>query len=156
MEARERSAYAKRLGDAWMEGNIIAQVADARLAQAWIQLGRYRGYSAAAGVLEGLPDAVRPAEADVEDIRSKAADARDAGVAAITEAMTQLEKAHRAADNHWTMTAQAGAADQLLSLFGYPSYVEDAITAYRDALKGREDRPYTARIAAVLRELENR
>jgi len=155
-EAKERSACAKRLEDAWMEGHMIAQVADARLAGAWIQLGRYRAYALTAEVLEAMPASIRPKEADLEDLRSKVTDAHDTGVEAITDAMTQLEKAHREADSHWTFIAQAGAANHLLSLFGHPSYIEDAVAAYRNALKGREDQPYTARIAATLRDLESR
>ena len=41
-------------------------------------------------------------------------------------------------------------------LFGDQAYLADAVEAYREALKGREDELYVQRLAARLRQLEAR
>lgn len=155
-EARQRSAFAERSDDAWMRGHIIAQAADARLAKAWVYYDRYQAYSQTANTLETLTGSVALREADINDVRTKATEAHDAGIDEITEAMAQLHEAHSDAERHWTITAQAGGANYLLSLFGHPEYVGEAIEAYRKAVQGREDSKVAEKFVTRLRQLEDR
>ena len=71
-------------------------------------------------------------------------------------AMAVLQEAHADADRHWTITAQAGGANYLLSLFGHPSYLDEAIEAYRKAVQGREDSRIAGKFVTRLRQLEGR
>jgi hypothetical protein len=41
-------------------------------------------------------------------------------------------------------------------MFEQPAYVDDAIEAYRNAIKGRENERYAERFVTRLRRLENR
>jgi hypothetical protein len=52
--------------------------------------------------------------------------------------------------------AQEAGALYLLSMFGEPAYLDDAIAAYRSAVKGREDQKYAERFVTRLRRLEDR
>ena len=57
----------------------------------------------------------------------------------IEQVMTQLQQAHRDSKKHWTFVAQQGAVNHLMAMFGHADYRADAITAYRNAVTGRED-----------------
>ena len=99
---------------------------------------------------------IRLNDANADDELASATEARDAGVELIQHASDTLKKAHRNTERHWTLVAQQADANYLLALFGDDSYVEDAIEAYRNAIKGREDKAYVHRIADRLHRLENR
>lgn len=155
-EARDRSAFAMRVGDGWMGAYAAAQEADARLAKSWIYLDRFRAYSSNAAALASVTDTLALGEVDPAVERTKAREAQAAGVEEVVQAMAILQGAHRNADQHWTISAQAAATTYLLALFGHDKYVSEAIEAYRSAVKGREGdapaEPFMARLA----RLENR
>lgn len=155
-EAKERSAYSARENDDWMGGHIAAQAADARLAKAWIHYDRFVAASQNADVLALVTKTLGLKEADPESERTKAAEARDAGIEEVTKAMEVLEKAHRKTEKHWTLAAQAAGTTYLLALFGQTDYIADAVEGYHNALKGRETEKYTEKLAARLKRLESR
>ena len=155
-ETKERSAYNAREDDDWMGGHIAAQAADARLAKAWIHYDRFVGASQNADVLAWVTKTLGLKEADPESQRTKAEEARDAGIDEVTKAMEVLEKAHRKTGKHWTIAAQAAGTTYLLALFGQTDYVADAVEGYRNALKDRETEKYTEKLAARLKRLESR
>ncbi|MCH7596308.1 MAG: hypothetical protein IID35_07085 [Planctomycetes bacterium] len=155
-EAKQRSAFEKRTGDAWMGAHIAVQVADARLAKAWIHYERFRAAEQNADALTAASETVTLAEADPEQQRMRAIEARDAGVEEITQAMSVLEKAHRNLGRHWTLAAQGASTTYLLALFGQSSYVADAVEGYRNAIKGRENETFARKFVDRLRQLESR
>lgn len=153
-EKLERSAFENRTKATWMSGHIEAQEADAELAKAWIYLDRFEGAKRDAELYASLPPELELADADAAAERDAATAARDAGVEAVTKADSILKRAHRDADRNWTFVAQEAGATYLLVLFGDKSFKADAVAAYREALKGREDKPFTQQLAARLRQLE--
>lgn len=155
-ERKERSAYNARENDDWMNGHIAAQAADARLAKAWIHYDRFVAASQNADVLALVTKTLGLKEADPESERTKAAEARDAGIEEVTKAMDVLQKAHGKTGKHWTLAAQAAGTTYLLALFGQTDYVADAVEGYRNALKNRETEKYTEKLAARLKRLESR
>ena len=70
--------------------------------------------------------------------------------------MNVLESVHGKVERHWTVTAQAAAANDLLALFGQEDYADDALEAYRTAVQGRENQPFVAPFLARINRLENR
>ena len=156
LRAKERSAAETRSQGTWMAGYIAAQEADARLAKAWINVDRYDAYRENAQILDHIRSSLELPEADAESERLKAAEARDAGVQEIDQALAVLEGVHRTVGRHWTITAQAAGAIYLRALLGHQSYKAHAIEAYRQAVKGREDKPYAEKIVSRLKRLENR
>jgi len=155
-EKLEQSAFTSRTKAAWMGGHIAAQSADAELVLAWIHYDRFLGASRDAELFASLPAELGLRDADARAELDAAAEARDAGVKAIGEVHSILQRAHREADRQWTFVAQDAGAKYLLALFGDEAYAADAIEAYREALKGREDEPYVQRLAARLKRLEAR
>jgi len=156
-EAKERSSYNARLDDKWMGGAMAAQEADARLAKAWIQYGRFEGHEQTATVLAKLTKAsFVPPEADPEATQAKVVAAHQAGVSEINQAVRSLEKAHADVGRHWTVIAQQAGTIYLLVLFGHESYLTDAIETYRSAVKGREEKTFAAEINSRLNQLERR
>lgn len=155
-EAKNRSAFQPRTTSRWMGGNMVAQVADARLAEAWVHYDRFDTYGQNADILAVVTKTLELTEADVDAERIKATEAHDAGVAVVEEAMAVLETAHRKADGHWTITAQAAGTTYMLALFGHEDYTADAIEAYRSAVRGREDRSFAEPFVKRLARLENR
>ncbi|MEK7756010.1 MAG: hypothetical protein AAB385_02240, partial [Planctomycetota bacterium] len=117
-EAKERSAYNARENDEWMGGYIAAQAADARLAKAWIHYDRFVAASHNEDVLAQVTKTLGLKEADPESERTKAAEARQAGIEEVTKAMEVLQKAHGKTGKHWTLAAQAAGTTYLLVLFG--------------------------------------
>ncbi len=150
-EAAAGSPCAKRQEDGWIGGHIAAQAADAGFAKAWIHYQRFIAHSRNADILAKVKTPLGLAEADADAEREKAAEAHDAGVEEVADAMAELERAHRESGRHWTVVAQQAAGLNLMALFGHPSYRDDAEAAYREAVKGREDRdsarPFLARLA---------
>jgi len=155
-ESKERSAYNVRENDEWMAGHIAAQAADARLAKAWIHYDRFVAATQNADVLALVTKTLGLKEADPESERTKAEEARTAGIEEVTKAMEVLQRAHGKTDRHWTLAAQAAGTTYLLALFGQTDYVADAVEGYRNALKGRETEKYTEKLAARLKRLEAR
>jgi hypothetical protein len=149
-------ASGKRREAQWLVGYVKAQEADARLVRAWIMADRFAAHSETASVIEGLPEPVRPDEADQDQERTKAVEAHDAGVREVTEAMTLLERVHGDVGNHWTISAQAAGTVYVLALLGHEDYAADAAVAYRLAITGREDKSYAAAFVSRLKKLENR
>lgn len=159
--AEALSAHTPRKHDGWLAGYARADQADAQVARAWVFYERYRGHRATAAVIADVREPLALTDADPDDDAERAATARDAGVAEVLAAMETLKAAHRATDRHWTVAAQAAGTEYLLALFGDEAYAErtvvpDVIARYRDALTGREDKPYTAALAARLQRLEAR
>lgn len=152
---KQAAGFSKR-DQPWMGGHMTAQAADARLAAASVQYQRFSAYSRDAELLAAVTRSVDLKEVDVQAERDKAAEAHEHGVEAIQSAMAELEKAHRAAGRHWTFVAQAGSANHLMALFGHRGYYNDAVEAYRSALKGREGEPYTEKLTVALKRLEER
>lgn len=155
-DASARSAFAARADDRWMAGHIAAQVADARLAKAWVYYERFHTYTENARVLATVADGLGLDEEDTQTEQEKAQQAHDLGVDEITQAMKTLEQAHRDSGKHWTLTAQAAGTTYLLALFGHEDYVADAIETYREAVKGRENDETAATFVARLNQLEQR
>ena len=93
---------------------------------------------------------------DVQAQREKAAQAQDAGLVNVQQAVERLQRSHSDADRHWTFVAQEAGTTYLLALLGLKEYERKTIEGYRAALQGREDAGYTRRIAARLRNLESR
>jgi len=145
--AKEQSAYTPRLEPGWMEGHIAAQMADARLARAWIYYRRYQTYTQNAKILADVAESLQLTEADRDAESIKASDAHDQGVDEISQAMKILERAHRDGERHWTFVAQQAGANHMLALFGHPEYIDDAIQAYDNAIKGREDEKFSEKFA---------
>jgi len=152
----EQSAFSPRTKAAWMAGHIAAQGADAKLVLAWIYYDRFLSASRDAELFATLPAELGLQDADAQAELEAAAEAREAGVEAISEVHAILQRAHRDADKQWTFVAEDAGAKYLLALFGDQSYAADAIEAYREALKGRENEPYVQRLAARLKQLESR
>lgn len=151
-EVRERSAFGRRLQDAWMGGYIAAQEADVRLAKAWIYYDRYASATQNNRILSVVTDALPLREADPESELAKRAEAHDAGVEEIAQAVNLLERVHGDTNRHWTVAAQAAGTTYLMALFGHEDYVADAIDGYRNAIKGREnERPAEAFVARLSR-----
>jgi hypothetical protein len=138
-----------------MGGHITAQAADARMVMAWIHYDRYLTHTYNARIIGTLPDSIRLTDASADDELAMATEARDAGSALTQQASKSLEKAYKDAERHWTLVAQQADATYLLALFGDAAYIDDAIAGYRNAIKGREDRPYVKKIADRLKRLEN-
>lgn len=155
-EAAGRSALRQREDDGWMGGHILAKAADALLAKAWIHYDRYHTYTQNEKTLGELPELLRLPEMDVQAQRDKAAEAQNAGLDDVQQAIERLQRAHRDADGHWTFVAQEAGTTYLLALLGFKEYEGETIEGYRAALQGREDAGYTRRIAARLRNLESR
>ncbi len=155
-DAQQNSAFGMRLLDRWMGGYIAALEADARLAKARIYYARYRAASHNAAFLAKTADSLQLAEADIDAERTKAEAAGIAGLTEITAAMNVLESVHGKVERHWTVTAQAAAANDLLALFGQEDYADDALEAYRTAVQGRENQPFVAPFLARINRLENR
>ncbi|MEK6799072.1 MAG: hypothetical protein AABZ12_08920 [Planctomycetota bacterium] len=153
-EAKQRSAFDKRTQDAWMGGHISVQVADAKLARARVFFDRYLAGKRTAEALASLPAEITPPEADAEAEVTKVGEAREAGVEEIKQAVATLEKSHKTLASHWTLTAEAAAAMDLLSSFGLKEFRADALEAYRKAVKGRETEPFVDKLAQRIRELE--
>jgi hypothetical protein len=142
--ARERSGYNARTRDGWMGGAMLAQAADARLMKASILYQRFDAHVRTASVLARLLKFTDLKEIDPAGEQNKADAARAAGVEEIQAAMNLLQKAHGKADRHWTLTAQAAAANDLMAMFGFDEYTKDALDAYRAAIKGREGELFAA------------
>ncbi len=155
-EKQESSGIYARTKAAWMGGHIAAQGADAELSKAWIYYDQYLAASQNAALFSWLPPELGLTEADAETESEAALEARDNAAEAIAAVHAILERAHRDADRHWTMVAQAAGATYILALLGDESYAADAIDGYREALKGRETEPYVQRLASRLRLLESR
>ena len=153
--ARNRSPFARREQDRWIGGHVTGQVADARLARAWIYYQQFDVYTRNVALLAKVADPLQLTEANVESERAKAAEAHDAGVEEISMAVSELKKAHRDADRHWTFVAQEAGAAYLMALFGHPSYIDHAIDAYRNAVRGREEEPAAEPFADRIDRLEN-
>ena len=155
MEAKSRSAFGGRLNDGWMGGFIAAQEADARLAKAWIQHARYDAAKQNTELLADVAELLQLAEADVESEQTKMAEAHDAGLEEVEEAMAVLQRSHGRTERHWTVTAQAAGATYLLALFGHEEYVAEAVQAYHAAVQGRENEKFTQVFIARISRLEN-
>ncbi|MCH8149710.1 MAG: hypothetical protein IH987_17270 [Planctomycetes bacterium] len=153
LEARDKSAFSLRDKERWVGGHIAAQVADARLAKAWIYYDRFVAYTRNAVLLDKFGELLELQEADSESERTKAAEAHDAGVDEIAQAMAQLKNAHRDSKKHWTFVALQGAVNHLMAMFGHDDYRADAIASYRNAIAGREDqksaRPFLDRLGRL-------
>ncbi len=155
-EKQEPSGVYARTKAGWMGGHIAAQGADAELAKAWIHYDQYLAATQNAVLFSWLPAELGLADADAEEEAEIATEARDGAVEAVEAVHNVLERAHRTADRHWTMVAQAAGATYILALLGDESYVADAIDSYREALKGRETDAFVQRLASRLRQLESR
>jgi len=153
--AKDRSAYTVRQDDGWMGGFCTAQVAHARLAQAHVYFARYAARSRYAALLARATEVLELPDVDASAEKGRSEEAREAGVARLSDAISQLEKAHRDTGRHWTLVAQEAAALQLIASFDHEDVRDQAIAAYRSALKGRENEPYAAPFLAVLSRLEN-
>ena len=156
MEARDKSAFSLRDKTSWIGGHIAAQVADARLAKAWIYYDRYVAYTRNAVLLEKFGDLLQLREADSQSERTKASEAHDSGVKEIEQVMARLKKAHGDSKKHWTFVAQQGAVYHLMAMFGHAEYFADAILSYRNAVTGREDRRPARPFVTQLNRLERR
>jgi hypothetical protein len=154
--AREFSAYESRSKDDWLVAGSLAQAADAHLGIAWAQQAVYEGRMLNHQVLTDVEEVLALSEADPAAEKEIADEAKDAGIEAIQTAMNELAGAHQRGGRHWTFTAQAAGTTYLMVLFGYERYAQDAIAGYRQALEGREEEPYTAKLAARLSQLQSR
>jgi len=152
----ERNPFATRGNSRWMKGHISAQVADARLAKAWVYYDRYNAYSLNAKVLTTVAGTLELGEADNQAEREKAQAAHDAGLDEIAEAMATLKTAHQDTGKHWTLIAQAAGTTYLLALFGHEEYATDARDTYREAVKSREDDAIARVFVSRLNLLEQR
>jgi len=152
--AKQRSPFSKRAQSGWVGGYTAAQRADALMASAWIHYVRFAAHRQNAVLFARFAESLKLHEARSTDAQTNADAAREAGIQALTDALDTLEQAHRATGGHWTIVAQEAGALYLLSLFDKPSYVKDAIEAYRNATKGREDAVSTRKLVARLRRLE--
>lgn len=156
MQSQDRSAFKPRSDDRWIGGFILAQAADARLARAWIFQSRYTSATQNAVLLDRLVSLTGLDASLVAAERDAANDAREAGVEEVKLAMADLERAHRDAEGHWTLVAQAGSTQYLMTLFGDSSYLPDTIATYRKAVESREDLPAAQPIVSRLKALETR
>ncbi len=154
-EAKNLSPFHTRTQDGWMAGHIASQEADALLEQARIYLRRYRTQQLDAAILAELAKPLNLREADPQALQEAALQAQTAGVDAVRTAMMRLQKAHREANRHWTIVAQQASANELLTLLGQPGYDKDALTAYRNAIKGRESESFSQPFLARIHQLEN-
>ncbi len=154
--ASPRSAFDKQQKSKWMAAFTAAQEADAQLAKAWVYTARYQSAQEAAKVLAAVLESVALPGADVEQEHATASEAHDAGVEAVNQTLTLLEKAHADVGKHWTFTSQQAGAIYVLTLLGHAGFHDEAVEAYRLAVKGREDKPYAQQIVSRLKQLEAR
>lgn len=150
------SAFDKQQKSRWMSAYTAAQEADARLAVASVQAVRYQSAEAAGAVLADAAGLLGLDEDVAQEQETAAQEAHDAGVEAVNQTLAILEKVHAEVGKHWTVTSQQAAAVYLLALLGHPSFLDDAVEAYRLAVKGREDKPHAQRIVSRLKQLEAR
>lgn len=143
-ETRERSAAFMQSQAGWMGGHIKAQQADALLEKARIQYTRFSDSNRTAATLAACAGPLGLNEADDKAEAEKAADAHDAAVDEIDQAMRILERSHRDTGRHWSFVAQEAAIDELMAELGHPEYRADAIEAYRSALANRAEDDETA------------
>ncbi len=155
-ENQGRSAFKPRTDDRWMAGFVLAQSADARLARAWIFYTRYAESKRNAELFKRVAAAADLSADDITAESDAATAARESGIEEIKAAMDDLKRAHRDAEGHWTLVAQAGGTEYLLALFGDRSYVADTIETYRKAVENREDSAAARPFVARLHELEAR
>ncbi len=158
-EAKSRSAHEAGRNTGWIGGYVTAQTADAQLSTAWVHYQRYRGHRLLAelwkqdAALLGLTDD-RSAE-----VAAQADQARTEGLAALADAMSTIQTAHRDAGQHWTIAAQAADAAYLAYLLDAPDaarYRGEALTGYRNAITGRDGEPFVATLEERIRQLERR
>ncbi len=152
----EMDPFATQGNSRWMKGYVAAQIADARLARAWVYCDRYNTYSLNARVVAVVAKTLGLDEADSQAEREKALEAQDLGVAEVTEAMKTLEAAHKDTGRQWTLAAQAAGTMYLMTLLGHQDYLEDTIEAYRKAVQGREDNEAAKVFVSRLNSLEQR
>jgi len=155
-ETRDRSPFHKRSQDGWMRGFMLGMAADSRLDIAWIQYQRFHSSQRTGRVLRDVVNVVDGGEIDLEAVAEKTKTAHDAGVKEVNQAVSLLERAHKDAGRHWTLVAQQAGTIYLLALFGHDEYVEQAREAYKNAIKGREDKSQVAVLKHRLEELESR
>ncbi len=155
-EAQSRSPFDLLSKARWIGANMTAQVADANMAQAAIYYRRFASASRAAALLDEVVSVLGAGEADPSVEREKKEEAKTLGTEAITQAMDQLQRAYRDGQKHWTFVAQQAGADELMALFGLPGYDQDALQAYRSAIKGRETEAFTKPFVERVKQLENK
>ncbi len=153
-EAKSLSPFEARTQDGWMAGHIAAQEADALLEQARIHLRRYRTKNLNAAILADLAKPLNLREADPIAESDAALEAQKAGIEAIKVTMMRLQKAHKEANRHWTFVAQQAAANELIAQFDQPGYDNEALAAYRNAIKGRETESFAGPFQARIHQLE--
>jgi hypothetical protein len=154
--AKDFSAHESRAKDAWLTAAPRAQIADAQLAIAWAYYGQYQARAQNQELYAKVGDVLGLSEADPDGEQEAAEQAQEAGIEAVQAAMEALAQAHRDAGRHWTLSAQAAGTTHLMVLFGHEDYARDVLEGYRKALEGREDEPYTAKLAARLNRLQKR
>ncbi len=155
-EAGARSGVARRLQDEWLEGYTRAHQADAVAAKAWVHAIRFQSLSESAKALAQSSAALGLPEDRAANMVQRAKESQEAGIAAVNEAMAVLERVHGGVDDHWTVTAQAAGTIYLLTLLGQAEFTQQAVEAYRSAVKGREDKPFADRFTSRLKQLESR
>lgn len=153
--ARGRSPHTARSESGWMGGHVNAQIADARLTKAWIEYWRVVDYRRNAAVFAQANVQAFLTEATAQSELAKVAEAHDRAVGEVEEAMSILQRAHRAGGRHWTFVAQAATANDLMVLLGHEQYATDATEAYQAAIEGRENEAYVQSYQSRLVRLRN-
>ena len=153
-DSRDRSADYMQSQSGWMTGHIKAQQADAQIQKAWILYTRFADQNRTAAALTAYAEPLGLNEADDEAEAAKAADAHDAAVEQVAQAVRLLERSHRDTGRHWTFVAQSAAINELMARLGHPEYTADAIEAYRAALANRAEddpaaRPFKVRLETL-------
>jgi len=154
-EAKSLSPFESRTKDGWMAGHITAQEADAKLEQARIYMRRYRTQQLNAAIMADLGELLNLSEADAQDELEAAMEAQKSGIEAVKVTMARLQKAHKEANRHWTFVAHQAAANELLAQLDQPGYDKEALTGYRNAIKGRETESFSSPFQARIHQLEN-
>lgn len=155
-EAAQRSPFQARIADGWMKSHMAVQEADARLAKAWIHYDRLLAATQNVEALGLVTATIELPDADLAAEQENVSAAQQAGIEEVTSARTVLDRNHRDAGDHWTLAAQAAGTTYLMTLFGQDDYLADTISLYRNALQGRESKPFAATFADRLAKLEAR
>jgi len=155
-ERLERMPESKMQDDRWWTGNLRVQTADVLVRESLVRLDQYRDVSVDIALMERVGAALQ-LDAATTDLAALRDEARTAGVEAAREAATLVERTAGQLQNHWTLAAQAAAAQYVLVLYGDRDALEAVKDNYEVVLDAVRDRApdladvYQARIEAIER-----
>ncbi|UCG15348.1 MAG: hypothetical protein JSV19_08610 [Phycisphaerales bacterium] len=143
-------------GDEWIPANMRFQSADVLVRKGVVHFDRYRGASSEIKLLGQVTELLALPATDSDALVTKRDNARQNGTAAADEAVQLLSRSARPLEQHWTLPAQAAAAQYLLVLFGEEAALDTVIANYEQATEDRGDSPHVEAYRQRLDLLERR